>query len=125
MKLCPMPRASYLETHEQGFLLILSDLDAAGYSGRPTSLENQELTPYLSWLATFHALGLTSDIGGLWNPGSYWHLETRPEELNAIADTRLRQHALAIDQELRQARYQTIIHGDANLANFCVNPRDN
>ena len=72
---CPMPTAFHLESPEHGFLLVLSDLDAAGYSARPTSLENRDLAPYLSWLATFHALGLTSSIEGLWNPGSYWHLQ--------------------------------------------------
>ena len=124
VRFCPMPTAFHLESTEHGFLLVLSDLDAAGYSARPTSLENRDLTPYLDWLATFHALGLTSNIEGLWNPGSYWHLATRPEELEAISDNRLRHYAPAIDRELRQARFQTIIHGDAKLANFCVNARD-
>ena len=104
-------------------MLVLSDLDAAGYSARPTSLENNDLTPYLSWLATFHALGLTSNIEGLWNPVATG-IRNSSGGTEAISDDRLKHYAPAIDRELRQARFQTIIHGDAKLANFCVNARE-
>jgi len=117
---CPMPEAHYLEQNEQGFLLVLTDLDEVGFNQRPRSLSGRDLRPYLSWLAKFHARGLNAEVDGLWDPGSYWHLETRPEELEAIADKRLKRLAPTIDQRLRQATYQTIIHGDAKLANFCV-----
>ena len=56
---------------------------------------------------------------GLWECGSYWHLGTRPDELAALEDGPLKTTAPLIDQALRQSQFQTIIHGDAKLANFC------
>ena len=51
--------------------------------------------------------------------GTYWHLDTRPDELAALDDVELKRAAAQIDQQLRMARYQTFVHGDAKLANFC------
>ena len=34
-------------------------------------------------------------------------------------DVALREAAPLVDQKLREARYQTLVHGDAKLANFC------
>jgi len=56
---------------------------------------------------------------GLWESGTYWHLQTRPDELARLDDDRLREAAPAIDQELKDVKYQTLVHGDAKLANFC------
>jgi len=73
----------------------------------------------LDWLASFHATFLNSPAQGLWECGSYWHLDTRPDELAALEDVSLREAASLIDQQLRLCRYQTLVHGDAKLANFC------
>lgn len=56
---------------------------------------------------------------GIWARGSYWHLATRPEELAAMVQSPLKQNAKQLDATLRQCRFQTLIHGDAKLANFC------
>ena len=40
------------------------------------------------------------------------------DELAALQDDRLNQHAEMIDCTLHQARFQTLVHGDAKLANF-------
>ncbi|MDQ6952799.1 MAG: DUF1679 domain-containing protein [Mariprofundaceae bacterium] len=55
----------------------------------------------------------------LWKVGSYWHLATRPDELAAMHDDDLRKAAPLMDTVLNDAVYQTLIHGDAKLANFC------
>lgn len=61
--------------------------------------------------------GVTPD--GLWEKGTYWHLETRPQELDALSDPSLKKAAPVIDQALKTCTHQTIIHGDAKLANVC------
>ncbi|MDX2479205.1 MAG: DUF1679 domain-containing protein, partial [Desulfuromusa sp.] len=48
-----------------------------------------------------------------------WHLETRPDELEALTDLPLKNAAATIDRMLRDSPYQTLVHGDAKLANFC------
>jgi Ser/Thr protein kinase RdoA (MazF antagonist) len=55
----------------------------------------------------------------LWDVGTYWHLDTRREELAGIDDARVRAAAPELDRALRQARHQTLVHGDAKPANFC------
>ena len=39
-----------------------------------------------------------------------------------MPDSRLKQSARAIANRLANARYQTVIHGDAKVANFCFTP---
>ena len=56
---------------------------------------------------------------GLWPIGTYWHLATRPEEFSAMPAGDLKNAAAAIDGKLNDARFQTLVHGDAKLANFC------
>jgi Ser/Thr protein kinase RdoA (MazF antagonist) len=55
----------------------------------------------------------------LWKIGAYWHLDTRPHELEALEDMELKNSAKQIDTMLNNTKHQTIVHGDAKLANFC------
>jgi hypothetical protein len=103
-------------------VLVLTDLDTAGFDIRKNRVEVQDIHDCLDWLASFHATFLNSKADGLWECGTYWHLATRPDELAALNDIALRQAAPLIDQKLRQCRYQTLVHGDAKLANFCFRP---
>ncbi len=98
---------------DDGWMFVLEDLDAAGFPRRRGPIE-----PCLEWLARFHRhyAGVAPD--GLWETGSYWHLETRQEEL-ARVEPALREAAPILDARLRDARHQTLVHGDAKLANFC------
>jgi len=114
-----LPQCLAHRVMDQEVLLILEDLDTAGFPLRKTSLGWSEIDPCLAWLARFHASFLDRKPHGLWENGSYWHLNTRPEELEALKDLKLKEAASAIDQKLREAQHQTIIHGDAKLANFC------
>jgi thiamine kinase-like enzyme len=70
-------------------------------------------------LAQFHASYLGKIPDGLWDVGTYWHLETRPQELAVLDDQKLREAALIIDEKLNSCEYKTFVHGDAKLANFC------
>lgn len=73
----------------------------------------------LKWLAHFHLQFLNKKPEGLWEIGTYWHLQTRPEELQKMNHSALKAKAHLIDEKLNQCKYQTIVHGDAKVANFC------
>lgn len=100
-------------------VMVLEDLDAAGYFRRRRRVGDDDLRACLSWLANFHATFLGEAPSGLWPTGSYWHLETRPDEWRALSDQPLKRAAPAIDRLLRASPYQTFVHGDAKLDNFC------
>ena len=114
-----------LEANDQ-FVMVLEDLDAAGFSGRldyASDVSEQAMHLYvracIDWLAHFHARFLQVKPQGLWAEGSYWHLATRPDEFAALPSDNLKRYAAAIDNQLSMCRWQTLIHGDAKLANFC------
>ncbi|KAJ8377419.1 hypothetical protein AAFF_G00260240 [Aldrovandia affinis] len=100
-------------------LMVLEDLDAAGFDQRKTAVDDAEIRACLRWLACFHARFLGVAPEGLWPVGTYWHLETRPDELEAMADRELKSAPGKIDRRLSGCRFKTIVHGDAKLANFC------
>ena len=104
--------------------IILEDLDAAGYSHRHSALTSKQAEPCLSWLAGLHARFLHRQPEGLWPVGTYWHLDTRPDEFEMIQDGVIKDLALDIDQLLSNCQYRTIVHGDAKVANFCFNDDD-
>ncbi len=116
---CRIPGCYALKEGEEEFLMVFEDLDAAGYSARLHSAGLGEMHACLAWLAGFHATFMGVAPEGLWPIGTYWHLDTRPDELAALADGELKAAASAIDGRLNGARYQTLVHGDAKLANFC------
>ena len=100
-------------------LLVLEDLDASGFAGRRSSVNETEWQACLRWLAAFHSENLNLEPEGLWTNGTYWHLETRPDELQRLDDQALKVSAATIDRILKDCQYQTLVHGDAKLANFC------
>ncbi len=116
---CPVPRCLALETQGDEVLMVLEDLDAAGFPLRRESVTETEIDACLLWLANFHACFMGEAPEGLWEQGTYWHLETRPDELAALSDLPLKAAAAAIDDQLKSSPYQTFVHGDAKLANFC------
>lgn len=109
---------------ETGGEMLLEDLDHAGFAGRRDTPSDAEVQACVRWLARFHGAFLGSPTTGLWERGSYWHLATRPDELAAVADPRLREGAAAIDARLGEARHRSLVHGDAKVANFCFRDGD-
>ncbi len=117
--------------------MILEDLDgsstratdvsrkipARGFPVRKSSITTEAAEPCLAWLANFHAAFLMNDpqetINALWPVGTYWHLATRRDEWAAMEEGPLKEAASQIDRRLNACRFQTLVHGDAKLANFC------
>ena len=116
---CRVPHCLASESDEDEFLMVLEDLDASGFPIRKDSASLAAIQACLRWLANFHAIFMGKEPTGFWPVGTYWHLETRPDELAALDDAELKASAEKIDQRLSSARHQTFVHGDAKLANFC------
>ncbi|WP_082957033.1 MULTISPECIES: phosphotransferase [unclassified Vibrio] len=131
---CPAPLALDTIQTQHSWLIVMQDLAQLGYINTIQTAEDARLKAChieacLKWLAWFHASHIHTDhvhagniqtaSNGLWQHGTYWHLETRPDELQALQDQKLKDSAHKIDQILNQAPYQTLLHGDAKLANFC------
>lgn len=114
-----LPQCLAIETQGDEVMILLEDLDSAGYPLRKQTVNWEEIEQCLAWLARFHASFMGETPAGLWKVGTYWHLETRPQELAVLNDQRLKEAAPLIDKKLNNCIYKTIVHGDAKLANFC------
>ena len=105
-------------------IILLSDLDESGFTSRKQRLSVEESKSCIKWLACFHAhfmqdTPVNSWPQGLWPIGSYWHLATRMDEYQAMADSPIKRAAHQLDSMLNNCRYKSLIHGDAKVANFC------
>lgn len=114
-----LPKCLAIETRDDEVLMVLEDLDEAGFPLRKRSVGWEEIEACLDWLAQFHASYLGKFPEGLWEVGTYWHLATRPQELEVLNDQRLKEAAPLIDEKLNTCQHKTFVHGDAKLANFC------
>ncbi|MFT4640379.1 MAG: hypothetical protein ACI8T1_003707 [Verrucomicrobiales bacterium] len=116
---CRIPQLLALERHGDDVLMVLEDLDLSGFPSRLGKVKWRQVEISLKWLANFHATFMDEKPEGLWEIGTYWHLDTRPDELEALEDSDLREAASEIDLRLKLSQHQTLVHGDAKLANFC------
>ena len=116
---CIIPKCFAVESRDSETLMVLEDLDESGFPERATRISDTEVDACIFWLANFHSTYMQEEAQGLWETGTYWHLETRPDEFEALDDIRLKKAAKAIDKKLKESPYQTFVHGDAKLANFC------
>lgn len=99
--------------------LVIEDLLHAGFDDNEFTLALDDIKVVIRWLANFHGKFLGNAAEGLWETGSYWYLATRQNEYNKMQNCQLKKAASFIDDTLNNARYKTIIHGDAKIANFC------
>lgn len=118
---CRIPRGLKTLKSENEWLIVMEDLASIGFVNTTLDANENHLRSCIYWLANFHAkyMNVKSDL--LWNIGTYWHLDTRPDELEVLEDKELKKYAKQIDEVLNNTKYQTIVHGDAKLANFCFN----
>ncbi len=114
-----LPKCFAIESKHDETLIVLEDLDKAGFPLRKQDVAWKDIETCLEWLAQFHASYLGKVPNGLWDVGTYWHLETRPQELEVLQDKTLKNAAAAINNKLNSCNFQTFVHGDAKLANFC------
>ena len=121
---CRTPKCLGIAENEGEVVIVLEDLDAAGFPVRKSAVNLDEIKACLQWLANFHATFMNVKPNGLWPVGTYWHLATRPEELDVLDDTKLKSVAPAVDKLLNECTFQTLVHGDAKLANFCFSDTD-
>lgn len=115
---CKVPVSLGTHTDDGESLILLEDLSPE-YPGLGSQLAISEVKVCLKWLAEFHANFLDDPAGGLWEEGCYWHLSTRPDEFAAMDAGPVKEAATLLDEKLKSARFQTIVHGDAKVANFC------
>ncbi|RVU84869.1 DUF1679 domain-containing protein [Leucothrix sargassi] len=116
---CRVPKTLALEKSDHEFVMMLEDLDATGFPKRPNHVTRTEITACLHWLANFHATFMQVKPDGLWEVGTYWHLATRADEYDVMEAGELKDAAQYLEDTLSQAPFQTFVHGDAKLANFC------
>lgn len=108
------------ETEIDGeMILVLEDLDRSGYPIRLTNISELQIHSCVRWLANLHGQFISHKATGLWDFGSYWYLMTRQEEFEKMEDSQLKASAKLIDFKLNDCKFQTILHGDAKVANFC------
>jgi hypothetical protein len=119
---CRVPRCFGVYVREQARCILLEDLDAVGFGVRVNTPSLAQVFSCVNWLANFHARFLGRSPTGLWPTGSYWHLETRPDEFAAMPTGELKQSAKRLDALLSGCQWQTLVHGDAKVANFCFSP---
>lgn len=117
--MCRVPELYTAQQTDDLNFMAIEDLDASGFPLRKDTLSKIEITLCLKWLANFHATFMGETAKGLWKVGTYWHLATRPDELNIMADSPLKKAATKIDTQLNNCKHQTLVHGDAKVANFC------
>ena len=118
---CPIPKGLKCFQNENEWLIVMEDLATLGFKYTTYDANENHLISCLSWLANFHAKYLNTKSDLLWKIGTYWHLDTRPDEFEVLDDEQLKKYAKIIDDKLNNSKYQTIVHGDAKLANFCFN----
>ena len=116
---CRVPHCYVSGSQGDRSWLILEDLDASGFAERCLSPNQKAIDAGLDWLANFHACFLNVSTPELWPQGNYWHLNTRPDEWDAMPEGPLKDSAVGIDRLLSECQFKTLLHGDAKVANFC------
>jgi hypothetical protein len=142
---CRVPKLIATSEDSENIWLIMEDLDAAGFALRSNAPSDHIIALGVKWLANFHACfmfdsstnnapninnkancllqqkpTLSKLANKVWPIGTYWHLATRFDEWETMPDSELKRAAQAIDNRLNKAKYQTLVHGDAKIANFCI-----
>ena len=94
---CRVARLLGLQIDGENSLMLLEDLcDSGFFPDRQPGPER--VRSGLAWFASFHARFLERIPDGLWEQGSYWHLDTRQEEWKRMPPGPLKDHAVDLDR---------------------------
>lgn len=125
-----LPETYHVERTDNSVLIVMSFIETV----RSVYLTPSRTKLVLSWLARFHAAtwGAQSaalvQTHGLQPLGTYWHLDTRPDEHASMSNKgwegRLKEAARAIHERLQRDPCQSLVHGDAKEANLLFNIRE-
>jgi Phosphotransferase enzyme family len=127
-----LPETFYVERSPHEIIIAMSFIEP---SSRNHYMDNvTDIYAVLSWLARFHASCWGPAAAkecvervGLQPIGTYWHLDTRPDEHAAMPNHgwqgRLKLAARAIDERLKRDPIQSVVHGDVKDANVLFTPR--
>ncbi|MBD1583086.1 kinase [Pseudoalteromonas sp. S16_S37] len=119
-KQCAIPKLIFTAQQDNSTCLVLRDFNKDGFV-QHTDLSLKQHHAILSWLAHFHSRSLNRYQGIGWQQGGYWHLATRPDELQRMQHHALKTHVQHINALITECRYKCTIHGDAKAANFALN----
>lgn len=112
----------FAQHSSEHFVLILNDLTQCGFNVEVQTANLAQCRAVMLWLAAFHAHYITPKSTpknpNVWPRGTYWHLATRQREWQVMEESKLKQHATTLDLLIENCPYQTLVHGDAKLANF-------
>ena len=118
-----VPRGLLVEHRADGLTILMSKLRGAG----SWSMGQAETAKAVAFLAQMHGQtwGARADAAvaaGLQPQGSYWYLDTRPDEWDMMPsrgwEGRLRRMARALDERLKADPHQCIVHGDTKSDNM-------
>jgi hypothetical protein len=129
-----LPKPLHVEHHfdekhgRHEIIICMSHVDS---SRTRHGSEKDYMHSVLTWLATLHAsywgeerVDAIVDQVGLQPQGSYWYLDTRPDEHDSMPskgwEGRLKRAARAIDNRLKRDEMHCLIHGDAKDANVII-----
>jgi len=112
-----IPKPLKVQRNDRTTIICMSQLDNANMDNYAEGV--------ILWLANFHAATWQKEYPDLQSLGTYWYLDTRPDEYNRMPthgwEGRLKRAARAIDNYLNRDSLQCLIHGDAKDANvMCV-----
>ncbi|BDD04808.1 oxidoreductase family protein [Aureibacter tunicatorum] len=117
---CKVPKLIEVQKQSKSnFIIYMEDMNEIGFPSTFQEITWEQAKACIKWLANFHATFLNKEPKGLWETGTYWHLNTRPNELKSMPESSLKKNAAFIDRKLSSGKYKTFVHGDAKLANFC------
>jgi hypothetical protein len=128
---CAVPAGLRVERRgAAGLSILMTRLELGPRSAQAgRALGPAETLAAAGFLARMHAhtWGVRADAwvaAGLQAQGTYWHLDTRPDEWGAMPTTgwegRLRLAARGLDRRLKADPAQCVVHGDAKAANILL-----